>query len=190
MSDAQSHVRLLREHYQRQWGSSPAARRWRSGPIQQLGAEFQVLEFPPTDHSFMWIYSTAGMTPTVDALHQRLELHLFAPQPDESLVELLTMIAHYHVTEKPLGLHHTVNFGRPWLAGSACDHGFISLPYPYGPSLEWLAPGNQEQTRCLWLIPITRGEVAFKKSHGPEALESRFEERQFNYLDPRRPGVC
>lgn len=43
--------------------------------------------------------------------------------------------------------------------------------------------------RFLWLIPITLAELRFKKEHGVSALEQRFEEAQFNYLDPLRDSV-
>ena len=38
----------------------------------------------------------------------------------------------------------------------------------------------------LWLIPVARQEVEFKKKHDLEALEMRFEEVQFDYLAPDR----
>jgi transposase len=43
--------------------------------------------------------------------------------------------------------------------------------------------------RCLWVVPITRVERKFKKSHGLEALERMFQEAGFNYLDPQRKSV-
>lgn len=54
------------------------------------------------------------------------------------------MTAHFHRTGSALGLGHTVNFGRPWLPGSSCTHGLVSLPYLFGPELEWL---QQPSTR-------------------------------------------
>jgi hypothetical protein len=114
-----------------------------------------------------------------------LELHLFSPIQSDSLVELLAATAHYHLTGEYLGLNHTVNFGRPWLPGSLCDHGLISLPYLDGPALEWLICANIK-VRFLWLIPITKAEVEFKKRHGIETLESIFETKKFDYLNPTR----
>jgi hypothetical protein len=102
------------------------------------------------------------------------------------MIELLTIVAHYHRTGRPLGLGHTVNFGEPWLSGSACTRGLISLPYLDGEELEWL---DEPRVRFLWLIPITEAEVAFKIQHGLDALEERFEEAAFDYLDPLRASV-
>lgn len=94
----------------------------------------------------------------------------------------------YHVTGASLGLGHTVSFGRPWLPGSLCDHGLLSLPYLDGPDLEHLHAGGVH-ARCLWLIPITCQERDFKKEHGLEALEREFDRPGFDYLDPGRQSV-
>jgi hypothetical protein len=43
--------------------------------------------------------------------------------------------------------------------------------------------------RFLWLIPITAEELQYKKDNGVEALENKFEETEFNYIDPFRNSV-
>jgi hypothetical protein len=55
-----------------------------------------------------------------------------------------------------------------------------------GPKLEWL---DEPRVRLLWMIPITEAEVGFKKKHGLEALEEKFEAAQFNFLNPFRPST-
>jgi hypothetical protein len=87
-----------------------------------------------------------------------------------------------------LDLNHTVNFGRPWLPESDCDHGLISLPYLDGPAVEILKEGEMI-IRCLWLIPVTNEEVEYKKRLGIESLEARFEESSFDYAYPARVSV-
>lgn len=135
----------------------------------------------------MWIYATIGMSGP--ASERGIELHLFSPiQEVESHVELLTVIAHYHLTRTRLGLNHTVNFGRPWLPDSDCVHGLISLPYLDGEKLE-IMNLEREHIHCLWLIPITKRELDFVLENGLEALENNFESSKFNYLDPRRGSV-
>lgn len=178
---------LIRDHYERCWKAKAETRRWQTGPAWQLPPSFCVLVFAPSANRKMWTYATCGMSSQGDA--PPLELHLFSPVQTETHVELLTAVAHYHLTGSYLDLGHTVNFGRPWLPGSLCDHGLISLPYLDGPSLEWLEDGNRK-VRFLWLIPITGDEVAYKKQHGLEALESRLEASNFNYLDPARHSVA
>ncbi len=117
-----------------------------------------------------------------------IELHLFSPRQADELVELLTVVAHYHRTGARLGLYHTVNFGRPWLTGATCEYGFISLPYKDDPGLEWLR-SKDFTIRSLWLIPITEDERDYKKSHDAEGLETLFERAQFNYLNPDRESI-
>ena len=117
-----------------------------------------------------------------------VEIHLHSPTSSDDHVELLTTIAHYHRTAIRLGHGHTVNFERPWLPGSQCQFGLISLPYLDGPKLEWLEAGSK-RIRFLWLIPITEAEKDYKKAEGLEALEKKFEEASFNYLDPERESV-
>jgi len=82
-----------------------------------------------------------------------------------------------------------VNFGKSWIEDSPCQHGLISLPYLDGPSLENLQLDGAF-VRFLWIVPITGEELEFKKASGLEALESRFEKAEFNYLNPYRPSVC
>jgi len=134
----------------------------------------------------MWFYATVCMSQPRDP--NPLELHLLAPNLNDEIAELLFATAHFHRTGSELGLGHSVNFGRPWWHGSICDRGVISLPYLNGPSLEWLLL-REVKVRCLWIIPVTTSEVEFKHARGMEALESKFEETQFNYLDPYRKSV-
>lgn len=159
---------------------------WDKGPREELPEEFTVIEFPLSTVRSMWTYATAGMSQPGDDLP--VELHLFSPKPSQSHVELLTAIAHYHRNEAQLGMGHTVNFGRPWMPGSLCDHGLISLPYLDGPDLEILEI-EDNTVHFLWLIPITRHELEFKKKNGLEALEKEFDKHNFNYLDPLRDDV-
>ena len=119
-----------------------------------------------------------------------LELHIFSPKNSGEPVELLVATAHYHRTGATLGLGHTVNFGKAWLDASQCEYGLISLPYLDGPSLENLELSDGGVVKCLWLIPVSKSEVEFKKANGLEALEERFDEAQFNYLDSTRAAVC
>jgi hypothetical protein len=179
-------LELVRQHYENCWNSKSRECLWKSGPINQLPRGFCILVFPPSSRRKMWTYATCGMSQQADA--EPIELHLFSPVEEDLHVELLTSVAHYHLTGAYLGVGHTVNFGRPWLPTSNCDHGLVSLPYLDGPALEWLDLG-QGRIRFLWLIPVTAAEVEFKKRRGVEELESRMDAAQFNYLDPLRKGL-
>ena len=176
----------IERHYSDSWPGAFERERWERGPVHELPNGFGVLVFNRTPR--VVAYATCGMSQRAD--EKPLELHLMSaptswgPRPE--LVELLTVIAHYHRTGSRLDLGHTVNFGRPWLPDSACTHGLLSLPYLDGPNLEWL---ESPRIRFLWLVPITDDELAFKKRYGLDALEERFEAAQFDFLDPLRPSV-
>ncbi len=64
----------------------------------------------------------------------------------------------------------------------------VSLPYPFGPKLEWLESG-EVRTRVLWLLPITSAERAFLTSDGVNALEQKFDDAAIEYWDIDRPSV-
>ena len=159
----------------------------------QPGGPYRRLIFGPKAHFSIAQYdaahdgvalATVGMSLVAEP--DPIEIHVFArrdPLLFSSLVELLTIVAHFHRTGARLGLHHTVNFGRPWLPASSCTYGFVSLPYLDGQNLE---RSTAVSARCLWLIPITEAELALKRTDGVEALENAFERAEFNYLDPTR----
>ncbi|WP_197529632.1 suppressor of fused domain protein [Botrimarina mediterranea] len=178
----------LRLHYEQQWSNNATVRSWDHGPTGQLPPEFCVLEFPPSQTRSMWTYATCCMSQANDK--NPIEIHLFSDVQANAHVELLTVIAHYHRTGKQLGLGHTVNFGRPWLPGSECDHGLLSLPYLDGPNLEFFeTPQFTKTVCCLWLVPITAAEANYARCNGLEALEEKLEESRFNYLESQRPSV-
>jgi hypothetical protein len=183
---AYSDLNDIAEHYEHCWLNKASAVQWKAGPMRELTPGFRVLVFPPNERRKMWTYATCGMSEQDDA--PALEAHLFSPVQTEAHIELLTAVAHYHLTGAYLDVGHTVNFGRPWLPRSKCDHGLLSLPYMDGPKLEWF-DGSGRKIRFLWLIPVTPEEVEFKRLHGLEALEARFEERGLDYLDPERRAV-
>lgn len=178
----------IEAHYDRVWARRLGRFDWIPGQRRDLPPGFAVLSFERSPE--MRAFATRCMSQSGDP--SPLELHLFSRVADAQryqpeLVELLTAVAHYHRTGAPLGLGHSVNFGRPWLPGSTCSYGLVSLPYLDGPRLEWL---DRPKVRFLWLIPITDTEVDFKRKRGLEALEQRLEESHFDYLDPRRPSAC
>lgn len=174
---------LIKAHYSGFWNVTGKRSPFDRGPIHQLPADFCVLEFAPHGDRNMWTYATCGMSQAGDDLP--IELHIFSPRKTDEVVELLYVAAHFHRTGQRLGLNHTINFGKPWISPSSCDHGFISLPYLDGPGLE----NGPDNIKCYWLIPITEAELGYAMAHGANALEERFERGPFNYLDPARSSV-
>lgn len=87
-----------------------------------------------------------------------------------------------------MNLHHTVNLGQPWLGESLCDHGFISFPYLEKPEFEQMDI-DHKTIKCFWYIPTTKAERDFKIEFGYDALETIFEEKELNYLSPKRASL-
>lgn len=173
-------------HYAKVWNNSPQIFLWDKGPFHDLPPEFRILEFKPSKKRDMWTYATRGMSSTNSK--KRIELHIFSKSRDHSIIELLTVIAHYHHTSENLELNDTVNFGRAWQDDSQCTFGFISLPYLDGPGLEVLQNTGLE-INFYWLVPITASEKAFRKKNGTDALEDLFEDKGLNYIDANRASL-
>ena len=176
----------LRQHLEKYFGMVGTKRILGKGPTEKLHGDFYVLEIPPGSVRGCWVYATIGMS--LDRIDNQIELLIYSPQKDDSLVELLTFCGSYHRNCLPLNLHHTVNIGQPWLKNSLCDHAFISLPYLEGESLE-LFKYKDNTTHCYWLIPITKEERDYKIEHGCEALEQLFESNNLDYLNPARQNL-
>ena len=64
----------------------------------------------------------------------------------------------------------------------------MSLPYPFGPKLEWLK-NDTVTIQFLWTLPITRQEARFVRGNGVEELERRFDSAKLKYWDARRKSV-
>lgn len=182
-------VHSVKKHVSSLWPTSHvAARHWLMGPFAELGPDYAVLELSPTrETNNLWVYCTAGTGVKENGADQ-YEFVLFSLSADERHVETLTMLSNYHRFESPLGLGHIVNIGHPWIEGSRCDRLLMSLPYPFGPRLEWLKNGALT-IQLLWALPITPEEAAFVKQDGLEELEQRFDAAKLQYWDPRRRSV-
>ena len=176
----------LRGHFENYFKIAGVKKILKEGLREKLHHNFYVLEIPPGSVRGCWIYATVGMS--LEFANNQIELFIYSPQKDDSLVELLTVCASYHRNVLPLNLHHTVNIGRPWMAHSLCDHAFISLPYLEVEVFEFFKYGRK-QIHCYWLIPITIEERDYKIEHGCEALEQLFENNNFDYLNPTRRNL-
>jgi hypothetical protein len=176
----------IERHYRSNWKATPESSLYAAGPVHQLPPHFTVLRFPPHGDRTMWTYATRGMSLPDDS--RPIELHMFSARETQEIDELLFMTAHFHRASAKLGLAHTVNFGKPWVAGSTCEYGLVSLPYMDGPDLEDLVVQGRT-IKFYWMIPITQAEREFKVLKGLGALESEFERTSFDYLDPRRRSV-
>ena len=175
----------IKEHYTNYLGKFTEYH-FNKGPVNELPDNITILKFSPNRKRNMWIYATCGMSDYEG--RNAIELHMFSLVEHDFLIELLTVIAHYHVTGGNLGWGHTVNFGCSWYPASTQRYGLLSLPYLDGPVLE-KCQIDSKMIQFLWLLPITEAERNYKKHKVLEALEQKFEENQLNYLDPFRESV-
>lgn len=181
-----SYFDLIIDHYKLSWQNECKLYLWDKGPLQSLPYNFRVLEFGPNTLRNMWTYATCCMSTESDP--NPIELHIFSPERDEGIIEILTAIAYYHHNTNKISLNHTVNFGKPWRGQSICDYGLISLPYLDGPNLENLELKNKT-VKFYWLVPVTKAEVEYKKKLGIEALEQKFDSLGLDYLNPLRKSL-
>lgn len=181
-----SWTEAISTHYTKNWNVQPAVCRFRRGAVYELPKEFKVLAFPPHSGRPLWTYATCGMSLPSDK--NPVELHIFSYVQSEKIVELLFAISHFHRTGARLDLWHSVNFGRPWLSGSSCSFGLVSLPYLDGPTLENFEC-REGIGKIYWLIPITEAELKLKKASGIEALEELFDTSGFVYAESTRASV-
>ena len=138
----------------------------------------------------MRIFATIGAWRATAAEQHGLEFVAVARSESASVLRHLMMAAYYHAgpPENRLGVGHTVPIGEGWVDGSPLDALLVSLPYLWGPKLEHCQLPDRH-IQVLWLIPIYDEERAYRHAHGVDALERRFEETAFDYLDPFRPSV-
>jgi hypothetical protein len=163
---------------------------WEAGPIKKTLPDFRVCRVAPCKLD-AWIYVTSGASGNKINDEPAIEFILMAPQHDPIHIETLAIISHYHSTLKDgLGVGHILNGGRPWLGKSKCDHFLVSLPYPFGPNLEWCRADSKKPIRFLWLLPITNTERVYALDHGIEALEERFDDAQIDSINPERKAVA
>ncbi|PKW05985.1 Suppressor of fused protein (SUFU) [Streptomyces sp. 1222.5] len=161
------------------------------GPIAERVPDFRVFRVHPNRPGGWWVYVTSGCWAATQQDGHGTEFFLAAPRDEWLNLESVSMNAYYHCgpNHQRLDVGHTVPIGRPWLDDSRCDHYLISLPYPYGPDYEVCAWDDTAHARILWLLPITKAEKDYRREQGLEALESLFDERAIDPVDPQRPSV-
>jgi hypothetical protein len=184
--EREEYLKSIEMHYSTFW-ENECSYHSLIGSEEKFVERFRVLKYPPKENKEYWTYATCGMSFIED--EEALECFVLSPnESDESLVELLTVTTFYHQTRSRIWYGHTVNFGMPWLPNSKCDHGLFSLPYLDGEDLE-IYKINGRQISFLWLLPITEAERDYKIEMGLDALETLFEDKQINYLDPFRESM-
>jgi hypothetical protein len=186
LDDDEAHG-AIRQHYETFFDRDGEELTWPHGAeVHRLGA-FRVLQVPPNDQTGLWTYASVGAFALGQPGQDPLEFFLLTQDATERGVELVTMVASYHHT-RHLGLGQRLPLGEPWLEGATCDAFLVSLPYPFGPTLETARVGAR-LVRVLWLLPITAAERRFASQQGLDALEQRFDDARIEYWRPDRASV-
>lgn len=134
------------------------------------------------------VYLTSGAW-RLSSAEPRFEFVMCAWKPNIMHIQTLTKLAAFHQDpDFPLDVGHHLPIGVPWLPGSICDRLLLSLPYPFGPDLEWLKLGDVT-VRFVWALPVTAREAEFARAHSAEKLEQLFDEAKLSYMDPYRKSV-
>jgi len=181
----------IERHYRAVWPDRVVtSTHWAPGPIAERLPDLHVVTIAPPTEGDPWIYATAGAwRVNEDGAHG---IEFVAMHEGESLevVEQLGVLAFYHAgpPENRLDVGHTLSIGKPWVQGSTLDALLISLPYPWGPTLEHCHVGKRH-VRILWVVPIYEIEREFAQTNGVEALERRFDAAGLNVLNRRRASV-
>lgn len=161
---------------------------WNLGGIKESLPFFRVMRLQQGNK---WIYISNGASTLEKGGNYGCEFVIISPKEEPLMVELLAMVAHFQSApqHRPLDVGSTTAIGQPWLEQSSCTHFLVSLPYPFGPSLEWLHISGETHIRFTWLVPVTEDEAAYAHEHGIEPLEELFEKAQLNYLNVSRCSV-
>jgi hypothetical protein len=176
----------VRRHYSTFWPDTDQEEfEWTAGPVGARLPAFRVRRIAPASRSDPWVYASVGAWRATDGKDSK-EFFILSPTESPSHVETLAMVTYFHADpHHRLSIGSTMNVGRPWMDGATADHLLVSLPYPYGPTLEHLdADGTHIQV--LWLVPITAAESTYRRERGLEALEQLLETDGVDILDPRR----
>ncbi|MGI8806587.1 MAG: suppressor of fused domain protein [Acidimicrobiales bacterium] len=178
----------VRHHLEGFWPDNPQEEfAWTLGPIGEPLPGFRVRRIAPVKPTDPWVYVTVGASGATDG--DGAEFFILSPSESPRHVETLAMVASFHADARyRLAIGRTVNIGRPWIEGAAADHLLVSLPYPYGPTLEHCgALGRHVQV--LWLVPITETEARYVGERGLEALEQLLEQSDVDVISPVRRSL-
>jgi hypothetical protein len=161
-----------------------------------VGVErIDVLRFGP-DAAGMHRYATLGMARrpmadplavVVDEAGPRAELVLALRGARDSVLRALAVLAATPAVEgvvvRPGA---SFDLGGPLWEGARFTAVLVGEPDGSVPDLD---PDGAEPVRFLPVIPITAEEQAYKRVHGPEAIEALWAEQGLDGADPDRPGA-
>ena len=162
---------------------------WALGPVERSLPGFAVRRVAPAEPNDPWVYVSLGAWQATRDSDHGMEFFLLSPREDPLHVELLAMVANLHADNRyHLKVGSTIDIGRPWIEGSTTDYLLVSLPYPYGPTLEMCYVGARH-IRFLWLVPISRAEADLVRDQGLEVLEDKLDRSGVDVISPTRSSL-
>jgi hypothetical protein len=185
-NDDEAHAGV-RQHFETYFDCEGDELTWPHGPARGRLGGFRVLRIPPNDQTRLWTYASVGAFALGPNDAEPMEFFLLTQEASHRGVELVTLAADYHHSQR-LALGSRLPIGEPWLEGATCDAFLVSLPYPFGPTLQKVRVGDRV-ARVSWLLPITAAERRFAAQHGLEALEQIFDDAPVEYWRSDRPSV-
>jgi Suppressor of fused protein (SUFU) len=185
MDDLQDRLAALDAHVASFWPDRHLeSSTWGKGPIEERVPGFHVLRVDPAQALDAWVYLSIGASTSPET--SGLEYFIMSPAKDDLIVEILAMVSHFQsFAAHPLAIGSIIDIGRPWLPGSQFDHLVVTLPYPFGPTLE-----VAEGARFVWLVPISAGEATFIRENGFDTFEDKLESSGVDVIDPKRPAIA
>jgi hypothetical protein len=189
MINKNERLSALERHVRKFWdGHIVESAPWEHGPILERVPQFSAYRVFPKRAGEAWVYVTVGSS--VDgSVVGGVEFFIMSPVAANIHSETLAMVSHYHSFEAHrLGIGSVINIGRPWMPDSRMENLLVSLPYPYGPELEWASP-EAGSAQFLWLLPIHQSEADFIKRETLDEFESMLDSEGVNVLDPDRSPV-
>ncbi|PKQ25461.1 MAG: hypothetical protein CVT64_09650 [Actinobacteria bacterium HGW-Actinobacteria-4] len=188
MDHAESVREAVRQHLRAFWPDRTHEEfSWPIGPIQENLPGFGVRRIAPSTAADPWVYVTIGASGA--STGDGLEFFLLSPTESASHVETLAMVANFHAdSDYRVSLGSSMEIGRPWIEGANADHLLVSLPYPFGPTLEH-CEAHGRHIQVLWLVPITAAESRYASERGLEALEQLLEQSGVDVISPNRSSV-
>ncbi|MEU5741646.1 suppressor of fused domain protein [Streptomyces tendae] len=188
MTEESARLAALERHVRGFWdGHIVENATWEHGPIKERIPSFSTYRVLPKQAGEAWVYVTVGCS--LPLATGGVEFFVMSPFADKAHSESLAMVGHYHsFTTHRLDVGSVVHIGRPWMQDSRMEHLLVSLPYTYGPDLEW-APLKTGRVRFLWLLPIHQSEAEFIKRNTLDEFETLMDVSEVNVLDLNRDSI-
>lgn len=167
------------------------------GILPTLSQHFSLCVFSANPLYAVFCTVGASLTPiphsttsTGDPRGMRFEYLMHAPEHHAELVcELLLMIAeHPHIHQREIGPGYVLPIGEPIVPGSAIEFLYFTYPFLDDPHIYEVNPAGEidhprAYIQTLWVVPMTRTERSYLRTHGVEAFETLLHQKHSERYD-------